>query len=613
MELLKKNLESLPELEEIVDKIKTLEYPVEETRNGQVTIKIENIYMHSKYDPLKESTKIVDMLLSDNEEPDVLIVFGWGLGYVVKGIYERLIKDSDKKIIPYLLIIEKDFNLFLTSLAHLDYSGMLKNANVKIFLDSEKETIGSFLQSIPTKRIRYYNHRPSYIIHQDYYKEVQSYLVYVLNRKDMNNATFKRFQKLWMKNMVANLPYYLGSNTLNELRDTATGLTTIVVAGGPTLDRAIDFLLNSMDNAIIIAVDTVCKKLIDNGIIPDIIATIDPQYWNYKFLENVNTNDSIIITDASVYYKVFQLTKPERYFTGNSIFPLIKYFDGSDRGTLGAGGSVATIAFDTARIIGTDEIILIGLDLSFPERKTHFHGAFFENNFLSISNFFKPAEDHSYNYLVHVGLETADSTNGKVLSDARMLLFKKWFDREIQLTRSAVILPDLGGVKLDGSIIKKLGDIKIKSSADKKGFIEKINRIINRNSQIDVAELYDRINNFINYANEIKLIYKKIISLISEDGKVAPDCQKTIEENEKVIQSDVRLLGVLKILSSSSQDMIINILENFSYNDNEKQSGWIKTRLLYKSIIESIESHEIYLKKLLNKSGNFPNIINREW
>lgn len=284
--ILDKNLASLPELKEVFLHYKNDLYQTENSKTDLPTFKLNGIYQHSRYDPVKETEKIVELLLEDKNELDVFIIYGSGLGYVARILFEKLIKNSRSAILPFIIYVEKDIKIFLTSLKLFDWSEIISSANFKFFLDTEKETIGSFIQSIPTKRIRYYHHRPGLKFYEDYYREVQNYIEYVLDRKDMNIATFTRFQKLWTKNFIYNLPYYFQTNYLKSLSNTGKGTTAVIVAGGPTLDINVGYLKKVKDGVIIIAVDTVYKFLKKHGVNVDILVTVDPQFWNYKYVEN---------------------------------------------------------------------------------------------------------------------------------------------------------------------------------------------------------------------------------------------------------------------------------------------------------------------------------------
>ena len=230
------------------------------------------------------------------------------------------------------------------------------------------------------------------------------------------------------------------------MRDIAKGCTAVVIAGGPTLEKMIPYIKKERENLILIAVDTAYKYLKSQEIIPEIVVSVDPQYWNDKYLENEKLKDSILITDPSAYFKIFRNIATEQIFTGNSLFELTGYFmKNENRGTLAAGGSVATTAFDIARLIGAEKIILAGLDLGFPGRNTHFKGAFFEHNFITTEDYFNNAQEKSFNYLMHTGdLPLTKSTDNKaIITDSKMILFRRWIEREVGLTNASVLLPNL--------------------------------------------------------------------------------------------------------------------------------------------------------------------------
>ncbi|PIU67624.1 MAG: hypothetical protein COS84_04395, partial [Armatimonadetes bacterium CG07_land_8_20_14_0_80_40_9] len=60
------------------------------------------------------------------------------------------------------------------------------------------------------------------------------------------------------------------------------------------------------------------------------------------------------------------------------------------RGGLGGGFSVATVAFELAKLMGCEPVVLIGQDLSFPTGMTHAEGtAFCTKVNLNAPDFFK--------------------------------------------------------------------------------------------------------------------------------------------------------------------------------------------------------------------------------
>jgi hypothetical protein len=583
-------------------------YPLEDTKSGHKTYKLENVYIHSKYDPVKEAKRAIDLLLENTEDVDVYILFGCGLGYTIHELYNRILANNPKQIKPYIIWIENDLKSFMSAVNCLDLSDILADSNVKIFIEAKKDVIGSFLQTIPTKRIRYYYHRPLYTFYEAYFKEVQNYISYVLDRKDMNSATLVRFQKIWARNIIFNTPYYPFAGKIESLRNIAKGCNALVIAGGPTLEQMLPYIKEERENLILIAVDTAYKFLRSNGITPEIVVSVDPQYWNYKYLENETLEDSILITDPSAYFKVFRNIPTERIFTGNSLFELTGYFmKNENRGTLAAGGSVATTAFDIARLIGVEKIILAGLDLGFPGRNTHFKGAFFENNFISTAGYFDDAQQKSFNYLMHTGeLPLTQSTDKKtIITDPKMILFRKWIEREVGLTNIPVLLPNLGGSLIEGCKIVELSDLP-HTKVDKDSYNIKIQTIINENKKNTVPYyVCENMKTFSQISKTITEESEKILKLIPENANMPQNKINEFDMRQKKLMDQSEKNKVLNIISSSAQNILLSIMENVSYSDDSQKSVWLKIRKLYEAINEMSIFYEKNFQKVL-KVMNVP-------
>ena len=108
-------------------------YTLEDTKSGHKTYKHDNVYIHSKYDPIKEAKRSVQLLLENKEDVDVYILFGCGLGYVMNELYNQILADNPKQIKPYIICIENDSKTFMTAMQCTDMSDILNNSNVKIF------------------------------------------------------------------------------------------------------------------------------------------------------------------------------------------------------------------------------------------------------------------------------------------------------------------------------------------------------------------------------------------------------------------------------------------------------------------------------------------------
>jgi hypothetical protein len=166
---------------------------------------------------------------------------------------------------------------------------------------------------------------------------------------------------------------------------------------------------------------------------------VDPQYWNFRHLDRQRTKKTRLIAESAVYPPVLRSLTESFAFAGTflcgSLFPLSRFIEDrvENKGNLGAGGSVATTAWDFARILAPSAIWIAGLDLSFPENKTHFRGALFEDRSLAEAGRFVPTETWSFRALRDGHPFLAKSAcGGQTLTDKRLSLYAAWFENRFR-------------------------------------------------------------------------------------------------------------------------------------------------------------------------------------
>jgi hypothetical protein len=215
--------------------------------------------------------------------------------------------------------------------------------------------------------------------------------------------------------------------------------------------------------------------------------SVDPQYVNSLFLSSGiprgNGKDHpVLVADPSVHPLVLRTYPGTKVLTSSVFSPgkTIEKYAGA-KGSIAAGGSVAVAAFDLARILGSDPIILVGLDLSYSMGKTHMTGSFFEEYVLGRQGRLKPQLNYSLEYIKTGHPSSARDKHARiVLTDKRLLLYKSRFELQSKKEKPEVINAGSGGLCVSGmknSSLQELSHRLKKGKIDRKSLRERTENI----------------------------------------------------------------------------------------------------------------------------------------
>jgi hypothetical protein len=400
--------------------------------------------VHSRRDPEKEARALIESQVPAGTS--VGLFYGFGLGYLPE---QFILAHPDASC----LIIEPDIGLFLKALAARDLAVVLDHPKTVFFLASEPAPVVRYLDSLDLTSVQIVKLRPLFEKDRAYYERSDALIQSFLRQRDVNRNTLKRFGRRWVRNLAQNMRLLCLAPGISRAENLFAGMPALVCAGGPSLETILPHLVDLRERLLIIAVDTSLAALQRAGVDPDLTVICDPQYWNTRHIDAVKKTESILVSESSTHPRIFRRLGA-RVFFGSSVFPLGRALEAlvGEKGKLGAGGSVATTAWDCARYLGCRPIYLAGLDLGFPAGKTHFRGAHFESVFFSTSSRLRPQEHSAFAYLREAQpFPVPSNAGGLVLTDHRMAVYKFWFETQMSLH------PDVttwnlssGGVRIEG-------------------------------------------------------------------------------------------------------------------------------------------------------------------
>jgi len=393
-------------------------FQVESAANGQPTLKANGRWVHSRFDPGREGRRLAEEAKGDG----TLVALGFGLGYAVEAACELGVDQP-------IVIAEKDPGLLALAFCARDLTRLLGRERIAFSVPASADSVCSALETLGGKPV-ILSCRAFRDLDPVWYDGIEQALRTMQAKDEINAATLRRFGRRWVRNLGTNLEAIKNLPGISRLTGILEGLPVLLVAAGPTLDECLPYLADIARRAALVVVDTALRSVLGAGVQPDFIIVVDPQYWNARHLDRCSAPFSTLITESAVYPAVSRLDCG-RSFLCSSLFPLGAFVENrvDPKGTLGAGGSVATTAWDFARILGASPLWVTGLDLGFPALKTHFRGALFEERVHTEAKRLDTGETRSFRALRDgKPFYASDRSGGRLLTDKRLFLYAAWFE-----------------------------------------------------------------------------------------------------------------------------------------------------------------------------------------
>lgn len=539
------------------------------TKSNVPTLHIGNGYAHSRYDPVKEANRTLQspFFLSTKTHNECLF-FGLGLGYVPE-LYMQQHPSAD------VTIIEPDLYLFLFFLAARPLKNFFAHPHLSLLIGITAYDAFKFLQAAQKAAAPCYRLKPIVEANAGWFAELTELLARNTQKDEINKNTLKKFGTLWLKNLCKNMSLLETSPGITALEQVFRGCPALVIAAGPSLTEALAYIASSKPPAVIIATDTALKACLRAGIHPDFVLLFDPQYWNFLHIAGAYAPHTILVTDITVYPPAVR-KKFKALFLTSPAYPLGKFIESrlENKGHLEAGGSVATTAWDFARFLGASEIIVLGLDLGFPERRTHFLGSTFEERNARIATRLIPSETRAFSALYAARPEYRPAhANGCVLTDKRMLLYSWWFETHAAQTPSGFTSSFLSR----GIIIPGINNIT------QKDFLTRMSK-----SPLTRAEINSRIQQIVNTARPkpLRRLDRIVSGLLTELTAMQNAAREALHILHSTPLDTARLDRInQRIRTSAAKELISSVL--FLLHTDESALAKNSGENLYCGIIET--------------------------
>lgn len=157
------------------------------------------------------------------------------------------------------------------------------------------------------------------------------------------------------------------------LKDSFKGKTAIVLAAGPSLDDLIPWIKTHRDEAIIISVSRISTRLLQAGLEPDMVVSVDPQFISFSVSKDMLKfkGTTLFVQSSSASPLLIGHWPHQSVFSG----PRIPWIEEDFDNIVTIAPTVTNNAILLAIELGCKQIILAGVDLCYnAEGYTHVSG-----------------------------------------------------------------------------------------------------------------------------------------------------------------------------------------------------------------------------------------------
>lgn len=551
----------------------------EKDKKGQEIVAIvkdnKKIYLNSKYDSYKDMESFLKGF--EIKENSKIVLFGIENSIVLKILNKKL---SEKgKVIVYDPIFDLYKNI------------CKKDIKINFYTISPKDKNNIYLEikNIFKATISNYELNRVVLIIQKKYKDLfpEEYKIFIkafksaMMERQIDANTLDLLAEMHIKNFVYNIKHIINSPETSLLKETFKDKPAILVSAGPSLEKNFRLLKGNEDKFVIITGGRTLKVLLEEGINPHFVVSMDPSDENFDLFKDVLDSKVPMVCQWLNNDKIVEHYSGVKFFINNT------YIKDIDKDVVGRtlldfeqGGSVATSQFSLAKYLGCNPIAFIGQDLAYTNDKTHADIASYDK----VSN--KIEIDKDKLMLVKGNIED-------VYIDEPFKYFKEWFEMAIQRSQDIKVYNCTeGGVYIKGTVIETLKNYIDNYKSNTIENTKKVDSIINKKINFhDDLKFKEKIQKIIDSINSMIKITKEAIDIIVI-------VEKNIKQGKNINLFLAKLDQIdreIKKEEENSKFVVyfiqkeLNILQNIELNEEDSNKILNVNKKFYQTVKKAYE------------------------
>jgi len=554
-----------------------------ETDDGALSAKLGERWLASRRRPLEEAERFAETI--DLESNGCAVVMGFGLGHHIAALAERAAQQA------VIVIFEPDVRLLRTVLERINLSVPMAVGMVVLVTDAEDGAAltGSLrgAEAFVTLGTQYAHHAPSVPRLGERPKEFMRTFIKCVSAMRTLIATTLMQSDVTARNQLMNADRYAMCAGINDLKDSAKGRLGVVVSAGPSLRRNLHLLGEPgvRERCAIVAVQTVLKPMLDQGIRPHFVTALDYHEVSRRFYEGLSREDVrgvTLIVEPKANAAILEAWPGDVRVVGDAFLDrtlgnkIVR-----DRDGLKAGATVAHLAYYVARHLGCDPVALIGQDLAFTDGQYYAKGASIHETWGAELNEFNTLEMMEWQRIVRFRgnlIKLEDHLGRPVFTDEQMATYLAQFESDFLEDNDrglTIIDATEGGIAKAHTTVRTLRETIDEFASEQTKPMEFPSPQADDNPRT-LAKLRDRLRKLARDCARISTQSHETIGLLEEIRDAGDDraCINTLVEKVHVIRDRVeRLEAAMSTVQQLSQtavfkrfkaDRLLKLAENLT-------------------------------------------------
>ena len=437
-------------------------YPVCASKSGMPTVSVPtadglSVCLHSRYRPVEEGRKLAESV--DTKANVFFYFFGFGLGYHVEAVFERASKEA------VFCVFEPDLRLLRTAFEHLDLSSLIESRRFMFFTRADKAdllvrlTPQSALIAVGAQEIE---HPASMKVAGDFHRQIRQLLEEFGSFSRTSLSTVVLNSRRTAENLSRNLAFYAAAPGVERLQIRHKGEPAVIISAGPSLRKNKHLLKGLGGNAVLIAVQTVLQPMLEMGVEPRYVTSLDYHEVSAQFYEKLPKRIATeLVAEPKAASAILRMYPGPVSLLGNKFAESMLRELSIGKMEMTGGATVAHLAFYLAEHLGCDPIIFVGQDLGFSDGRYYSPGTSYEDVWRPELGRFCTVEMKQWEQIVrerHILRKIPDYQGRQMYTEERLYTYLQQFERDFLRSKAKVIDATEGGAAKRGTVTMTLAE-----------------------------------------------------------------------------------------------------------------------------------------------------------